>query len=148
MKIILVTFLLVVEFLFYIKFQLLGGNMCVGGGSIPIGATKWFLNKANNGDVVMLIPDPLHFKERKKYFDYAKEWCKFSDVPINSVTAIVVNSPEFGYLSEVLEIVARAEAVYFTGGDQKNFWLFIKDSPLENLLNNLIKTKRIVIGNN
>lgn len=120
--------------------------MCVGGGSIPTDAVKWFLNKANKGDVVMLIPDPLHYKERKYYFNYAKEWCNFNDVKINSVKAIVVNSPEFGFLPEVLELVAKAEAVYFTGGDQKNFWLFIKNSPLQNLLDNLIKTKGIVIG--
>ena len=133
-------------FFLFLVICLLGGNMCVGGGSIPTGAVKWFLSKANKGDVVMLIPDPLHFNERKKYFDYAKEWCKIIDVPINSVNAIVVNSQEIGFMTEVLEMVANAEAVYFTGGDQKNFWNFINGSPLQHLLNNLIKTKGIVIG--
>jgi cyanophycinase-like exopeptidase len=125
---------------------LTGGNMCVGGGEIPTEAMKWFLNKANKGDVVMLIPSALNTKEQEKTFNYAQEWCKFSDVPINSVTAIVVNSPEIAYLPQVLEIVERAEAVYFTGGDQKHYWLYIKDSPLQNLLENLVETKRVAIG--
>jgi cyanophycinase-like exopeptidase len=120
--------------------------MCVGGGTDPVEATKWFLRKANKGDVIFFIPSPLNFPEPQSYFKYVEEWCEYDDGQINSIRAIVVNSQEIAYSSEVLELVANAEGIYFEGGDQKNYWNFINNSPLQNLLDNLIQTKKIVVG--
>ena len=96
--------------------------------------------------MVFFIPAPLNFPEPQSYFEYVEEWCEYDDAQINSIRAIVVNSPEIAYSTEVLEIVTNAEAIYFEGGDQKNYWNFINNSPLQNLLENLIKIKGIVIG--
>ena len=93
--------------------------MCVGGGYDPVEATKWFLRKANNGDIIFFIPSPLNFPEPQGYFEYVEEWCDYDDAKINSIRAIVVNSPEIGYSSEVLEMVQNAEGVYFEGTNKR-----------------------------
>ena len=93
--------------------------MCVGGGYDPVEATKWFLRKANKGDIIFFVPASLYFNEPQSDSDYVQEWCEYDDAPINSIKAIVVNSPEIGYLPEVLEMVQNAEGVYFEGKKSK-----------------------------
>ncbi|WP_033961888.1 T9SS type A sorting domain-containing protein [Psychroserpens jangbogonensis] len=114
------------------------GICMMGGASENDDAMIWFLNKANEGDVVVL-----RASGSDGYNDYF-----YTDlgVTINSVTTFVINNEAGATDAYVLQKVANAEAIWFAGGDQFDYVSFFKDNAMEDALNSFINTKQGVIG--
>ena len=114
------------------------GVCLMGGASEHEEAMRWFLNKADGGDVVVL-----RASGSDGYNDFF-----YSDlgVTINSVTTFVIDNVAGAIDPYVLERVTNAEAIWFAGGDQYDYVSFFKDNAMEDALNEFINTKQGVIG--
>lgn len=114
------------------------GLVLMGGAGENDEAMKWFLERANGGDVVVL-----RTTGTDGYNDYF-----YSDlgVDINSVETIVFNSSEAANDPYVLEQVQNAEAIWFAGGNQWTYISFWKDTQIEDAINNLINMKTGPVG--
>ena len=114
------------------------GTVLMGGATENDNAMRWFLNKADGGDVVVL---------RSSGSDgYNNYFFTELGVTINSVETLVITSAAGASNAYVLQQVANAEAIWIAGGDQFNYVSFFKDAPLEDALNTHISTKQAVIG--
>ena len=114
------------------------GTVLMGGATENDNAMRWFLNKADGGDVVVI---------RSSGSDgYNNYFFSELGVTINSVETLVITSVAGAENAYVLQQVANAEAIWFAGGDQFNYVSYFKDTQLENVLNSHINTKQAVIG--
>jgi cyanophycinase-like exopeptidase len=114
------------------------GVCLMGGATEHDEAMRWFLLKADGGDVVVL-----RASGSDGYNDY---FYSELGVTINSVETLVINNAAGGIDPYVLQQVANAEAIWFAGGDQYNYVSFFKDNEMETLLNEHINVKQAVIG--
>lgn len=114
------------------------GVCMMGGATEQEDAMKWFLNKANGGDVVVLRASGDDGYNNYFYTDLG--------VTINSVTTFVINNEEGAIDPVVMERVANAEAIWFAGGDQYDYVRYFKDNAMEDTLNNFLNVKKGVIG--
>ncbi len=116
----------------------LSGVVLMGGASENDNAMRWFLERADGGDVIVL-----RTSGDDGYNDYF-----YSDlgVTLNSVETIVCNDATSGSDAYVLQQVQNAEALWFAGGDQWDYISFWRDTPLEGVFNDLINIKKITIG--
>ncbi|PHS64772.1 MAG: cyanophycinase [Flavobacterium sp.] len=114
------------------------GVCLMGGATEHDEAMKWFLQKADGGDVVVL-----RASGSDGYNNYF-----FSElgVTINSVETLVIHNAAGGIDPYVLQQVENAEAIWFAGGDQYNYVSYFKDNAMETILNNHINIKQAVIG--
>ncbi len=114
------------------------GVCLMGGATEHDEAMRWFLQKADGGDVVVL-----RASGSDGYNDYF-----FSElgITINSVETLVIHNEAGGIDPYVLQQVANAEAIWFAGGDQYNYVNYFKDNAMETLLNEHINNKQAVIG--
>ncbi len=114
------------------------GGVCLMGGSTENDAAmRWFLQRANGGDVVVL-----RASGGDGYNDY---FLNQLGVSLNSVTTFVCLDAESGLASEIIAAVNNAEAIWFAGGDQWKYISFWRNSPLNAALNNAIK-RNVPIG--
>jgi len=114
-------------------------GVCLMGGAVEHDeAMKWFLNKADGGDVVVLRSSGSNGYNDYFYTDLG--------VTINSITTFVIYNEAGAIDPYVLQRVANAEAVWFAGGDQYDYVNYFKDNALEDVLNNFINVKQGVIG--
>ena len=114
-------------------------GICLMGGSTEDDrAMKWFLEKANGGDIIVI-----RASGSDGYNDYF-----FSElgVEVNSVETIVFNNDAAANDSYVLQQIANAEAIWIAGGDQSVYINYWKNTEVENLLNMHINEKLAVIG--
>jgi len=116
----------------------LPGLVLAGGRSDNNDAMQWMLERADGGDVVVL-----RASGSDGYNDY---FYSGLGVGINSVTSIVITGPEDTESPEVLEILGNAEVVFIAGGNQWHYVNEWQDSPMLDLLNDLISDKQITIG--
>ena len=114
------------------------GICLMGGATEHDEAMRWFLQKANGGDIVVL-----RASGSDGYNDY---FYTELGVSINSVTTFVIHNESGALDSYVLNKVANAEGIWFAGGDQYNYVSFFKDNAMEDTLNQFINTKQGVIG--
>lgn len=114
------------------------GVCLMGGASEHDEAMKWFLQKADGGDVVVL-----RASGSDGYNDYF-----FSElgVTINSVETLVIFNEAGALDPYVLQQVEHAEAIWFAGGDQYDYVSYFKDNMMETILNNHINIKHAAIG--
>ena len=115
-----------------------GGICLMGGGVEDDQAMKWFLNRANGGDVVVL-----RTSGSDGYNDYFFEDLR---VPINSVQTFVCHNRESAYDSLLLEAVKRAEAIWFAGGNQATYVGYWRDTPLDSMISAKVELENLVIG--
>ena len=110
----------------------------MGGATEDDEAMKWFLHKANGGDVLVL-----RASGSDGYNDYL-----YSElgVDVNSVETIVCNSAAASTDIYVLDKIAKAEAIWFAGGDQWDYVSYWRDTEVADLLNEGINERDIVIG--
>jgi len=114
------------------------GVCLMGGASENDNAMIWFLNKANGGDVVVL-----RVSGSDGYNNY---FYTQLGVTINSVRTFVISNASGAVDPYVLDKVAKAEAIWFAGGDQFDYVTFFKNNAMESALNTFINTKQGVIG--
>ena len=114
-------------------------GLCLMGGSTEDDrAMVWFLEKANNGDVLVL-----RASGSDGYNDYF-----FEDlgVEINSVETIVFNTQNAATDPYVLQQIANAEAIWIAGGDQYDYINYWKNTEVQVLLNEHMNIKKGVLG--
>lgn len=121
-----------------IDVQPLFGIALAGGAGDNDDAMKWFLERANGGDILVL-----RASGADGYNDYF-----FSDlgVPVNSVETILCNNADASYDDYVITQIENAEAIFFAGGDQWNYVSYWKDTPIEDAINNHMLIKQGPIG--
>ena len=114
------------------------GICLMGGATEHDEAMRWFLRKANGGDVVVLRASGSNGYNNYFYSELG--------VSVNSVTTFVIQNQEGALDNYVLNKVANAEAIWFAGGDQYNYVSYFKDNAMEDALNHFINVKQGVIG--
>ncbi len=114
------------------------GIFLAGGAGDHDNAMKWFLERANGGDVLVI-----RASGADGYNDYF-----YSDlgIDVNSVETIVFNNSSAADDSYVIAQIENAEAIFMAGGDQSDYINYWKDTPVEDALNNHINVKQGVIG--
>lgn len=115
-----------------------GGVCLMGGASENDNAMRWFLQRADGGDVLVI-----RASGSDGYNDYF-----FNDlgVTINSVESIVFNNAQAAADPYVLDRIAKAEAIWIAGGNQYNYVSFWRNTDVANLINTAITQRNIVIG--
>jgi cyanophycinase-like exopeptidase len=114
------------------------GICLMGGATENDNAMKWFLEKANGGDVVVIRVTGSDGYNDYFYYDLG--------ITINSVNTLVIPSLAAANDPYVVESLNNAEAIWIAGGDQSDYASYWKDTPVEDAINNLINVKGGVIG--
>jgi cyanophycinase-like exopeptidase len=116
----------------------LGGICLMGGATEPDNAMKWFLQKANGGDVLVLRTTGSNGYNTYLYSTLG--------IPVNSVETIVCNNQAASNDAYILQKIQKAEAIWFAGGDQWQYISYWRNTPVANLINQAIQQRNIVVG--
>jgi len=114
------------------------GIVLMGGAGENEEAMKWFLERANGGDVVVL-----RASGSDGYNDYL-----FSElgVTINSVETILFNDASAAEDPYVIAQVQNAEAIWMAGGDQWDYVSYWRNTAIEDAINALLNETGGVVG--
>jgi len=115
-----------------------GGVCLMGGASEHDGAMRWFLNRADGGDVLVLRASGSDGYQNYFYSELG--------VSINSVETIVFNQASAANDPDLHTKIEQAEAIWFAGGDQWNYISHWRNTPIASLINEAIQDRNIVIG--
>ena len=118
--------------------QPLGGVCLMGGATEDDNAMRWFLERADGGDVLVI-----RASGADGYNDY---FYNQLGVNINSVETIVFNNASAANETYVLQRLEKAEAIWIAGGNQANYVNFWRNTEVANLINEGIQQRNIVIG--
>jgi beta-aspartyl-peptidase (threonine type) len=102
-----------------------GALMLLGGGDWPVPAFRWFVDKMGHGR--LLIISASYGKEIQQ--DFLKEIGGAT-----SVETLVFHSRAAASDPRVLDIIRRADGIFFGGGDQSNYVRYFKGTPMNELL--------------
>jgi cyanophycinase-like exopeptidase len=116
----------------------LGGICLMGGAAEDDNAMKWFLERANGGDVLVIRTSGSDGYNNYLYNDLATE--------VNSVETIVFNTPLGSNSSYIHEKIQKAEAIWIAGGDQWDYVNYWRGTPVDSLINIAISERNITIG--
>lgn len=125
-----------------------GGIVLAGGGTDVDPAMKWFLQRAAGGDVIVFR----NAKSGSTATDYPNAAAYNSyfyselGVTLNSVETVLLNGRATANNQYVVDKVKKAEAVFFTGGDQWYYYDFINGTSLQTALNELVNVRRGAIA--
>ncbi len=116
----------------------LGGVCLMGGATEHDEAMRWFLRRANGGDVLVL---------RASGSDgYQSYFHSELGVPVNSVETIRFDQASAANVAYVHERIQRAEAIWFAGGDQWNYVNYWRGTAIDSLINRGIEDRNMAIG--
>jgi len=110
----------------------------MGGATEDDEAMKWFLNRSNGGDILVL-----RASGSDGYNDY---FYSELGVSINSVETIVFNNSNAASDTDIHQKIQEAEAIWFAGGDQWDYVSYWRNNEMENSINDAIENRNIVIG--
>ena len=114
------------------------GVVWMGGRGEDDNAMKWFLNRANGGDIVVLRTSGGAGYQNYMYNELG--------VQVNSVRTFVLKNRNHSFDAEVIKYLIRAEAVWIAGGNQATYVQFWKDTPIDSLINYLHQVKGAPVG--
>lgn len=114
------------------------GTVLMGGASENDNAMRWFLERADGGDILVL-----RTTGDGGYNDYFYDELGIS---VNSVQTIVCNTADASLDPYLVEQIENAEALWFAGGDQWDYISFWRDTPIEDAINFVVNEKKIPIG--
>lgn len=118
--------------------QPLGGVCLMGGATEDDNAMRWFLDRANGGDVLVL---------RASGSDgYNSYFYSGLGATINSVETIVFNNGSAANEAYVQQKIEQAEAIWIAGGDQWDYISYWRNTPIDSLINRAISERNCVIG--
>ena len=119
------------------KVSALGGICLMGGATEDDNAMKWFLNRANGGDVLILRASGADGYNKYFYADLG--------VKVNSVETIVFNDKSASNVAYILDKIEKSEAIWFAGGDQWKYIDYWRNTPIQTKINEALK-RNVVIG--
>lgn len=114
------------------------GIVLAGGGGDNSDAMKWFLQRADGGDVVVIRSSGSDGYNNYLYTTLG--------IPVNSVETLLINSREAAEHPYVEQQIRNAEALFIAGGDQYDYFLYWKDTRVMDAINYLINEKGAVVG--
>lgn len=115
-----------------------GGICLMGGATENDEAMKWFLQRANGGDILIL---------RTSGSDGYNSYLYASlGIPVNSVETIVFKNTEAKSDKYILDKINNAEAIWFAGGDQWEYISYWRNSLISEAINKAITKRKIVVG--
>ena len=114
------------------------GICMMGGATENDEGARWFIEKANQGNILVL-----RASGSDGYNDYF-----YSQLGLNpqSVETIVFNNASASEDPFVLDRISQAEAIWFAGGNQAVYESYWKNSSVETLINQHINAKQYPIG--
>lgn len=115
-----------------------GGICLMGGASEDDNAMKWFLERANGGDILVLRATGSDGYNTYLYSGLG--------INVNSVETIVCNNANASLDSYVINKINQAEAIWFAGGNQWTYTSYWRNSPVNQAINLAIQERNIVIG--
>jgi cyanophycinase-like exopeptidase len=115
-----------------------GGICLMGGATENDEAMRWFLQRCNGGDVLVL-----RATGSNGYNDYLYSQL---GITVNSVESIVCNNGAASYSFYIQQKIRQAEAIWFAGGDQWDYVSYWRNSPIAALINEAIVNRHVVIG--
>jgi cyanophycinase-like exopeptidase len=115
-----------------------GGICLMGGSSESDEAMRWFLQRADGGDVLVL-----RASGSDGYNDYLFDEL---GIPVNSVESIVFKSAEAAEDPYIHQKIKQAEAIWLAGGNQWNYVNYWRNTAVDRLINEGIRDRKIVIG--
>lgn len=115
-----------------------GGICLMGGASEDDNAMTWFLQKANGGDVLVLRTSGSDGYNNYLYTSLGAN--------VNSVETIVCHNFEASSDPYILQKIQQAEAIWFAGGDQWTYISYWRNTPVDSLINQSIRTRNIAVG--
>lgn len=115
-----------------------GGICMMGGATEHDEAMKWFLQRSDGGDILVL-----RASGSDGYNDYL-----YSElgIAVNSVESIVFNNASASNETYIQNKIQHAEAIWFAGGDQWNYVSYWRNTIIATLVNDAIKNRHIVVG--
>ena len=113
------------------------GLMLLGGGDWPVPAFRWFVEKMGHGR--LLIISASYGEEIQQ--DFLKEIGGAT-----GVETLVFHSREAASDPRVLEIIRRADGIFFGGGDQSNYVRYFKGTPMNELLDAHVRSGKPIGG--
>jgi len=116
----------------------IGGICLMGGATEDDNAMKWFLQRANGGDVLVLRASGSNGYNDYLYTDLG--------IAINSVETIVCNNAAASSDPYLVQKIGNAEAIWFAGGDQWDYISYWRNSPVDSAINEAIENRAMVIG--
>jgi len=111
------------------------GVCLMGGRTENDNASRWFLERANGGDVLVL-----RASGSDGYNDY---FYNELGIPVNSVETLVFSGKTED--RTIIERINKAEAIWFAGGDQSTYLEYWKNTLIQHALQNAID-RGVVIG--
>nr|WP_294780618.1 cyanophycinase [uncultured Flavobacterium sp.] len=116
----------------------IGGICLMGGATENDEAMKWFLQRADGGDILVL---------RTSGSDgYNSYFYTSLGIAVNSVETIVFKNAKANSDKYILDKINNAEAIWFAGGDQWEYISYWRNSPISEAINKAIKRKTVVGG--
>lgn len=115
-----------------------GGLCLMGGATEDDNAMKWFLQRANGGDVLVLRTTGSNGYNSYLYSGLG--------VPVNSVETIVCHNTLASNESYMIQKINQAEAIWFAGGNQWTYISYWRNTPIDSAINQAIQQRNIVIG--
>ncbi|MEM0995150.1 MAG: cyanophycinase, partial [Bacteroidota bacterium] len=115
------------------------GGVCMMGGSTESDdAMRWFLERADGGDVLVI---------RASGSDGYNEYLHSElGVSINSVTTIVFQEAVAAEETYVQDKIKQAEAIWIAGGDQWKYVQYWRHTSVASLINEALASRNIVVG--
>jgi len=114
------------------------GVVLMGGAGENDEAMKWFLQRANGGDVVVIRASGSNGYNNYMYSQLG--------VAVNSVETIVFNNAAAASDPYVIQQIQNAEAIWMAGGNQGTYVNYWKDNAIEQAINDLLLVKGGVVG--
>ena len=113
-----------------------GGICLMGGAAEDDNGMRWFLNRANGGDIVVL-----RTSGSDGYNDYMYQEL---GVTINSVNSIVFE--EASEHPDIITLINNAEGIWFAGGDQGTYIDYWRDTAIQQAIKNAIDRGAVLGG--
>jgi beta-aspartyl-peptidase (threonine type) len=114
-----------------------GGLMLLGGGDWPVPAFRWFVEQMGHGHLVILRASGTDDLQT----DFLNEIGGAA-----SVETIVFHSRDAASDPRVLEILKRADGIFFGGGDQSNYVRYLKGTPVNQLVEEHVRASKPLGG--
>jgi cyanophycinase-like exopeptidase len=115
-----------------------GGICLMGGATENDSAMRWFLDKANGGDILVIRASG---SDGYNLYMYSQ-----LGATVNSVETIVFNNGSASNESYIHTKIAQAEAIWIAGGDQWNYVSYWRNTKIDTLLNDAINVRKIPVG--
>ncbi|MDP2388554.1 MAG: T9SS type A sorting domain-containing protein [Bacteroidota bacterium] len=115
-----------------------GGICMMGGATEHDEAMKWFLQRSDGGDILVLRASGSNGYNNYLYSGLG--------ITVNSVETIVFNSAAAANDPYVQQKISQAEAIWFAGGDQWDYISYWRGNKMDSLINDGLVNRNIVIG--